>query len=87
MQGTGKHCPLPSDRHTLWVRTAATIAVSDQPAPEGGAEGRGVDGGPCPNLHVGSANCGLGLAQPSRPFSPPHFVAEGPRDLSTSLSR
>ena len=58
-----------------------------RPTRAGGAEGRGVDGGPCPSLHAGSTDSGLGLAQPSWPVSPPHFTAEGPRDLSPNLSR
>lgn len=29
-----------------------------------------MDGGPCPNLHAGSANCGLGLLNPPGLF--PH---------------
>lgn len=77
----------PSVGHTHPLSQDSCHHRCVRPTRAGEAEGRGVDGGSCPSLHAGRADSGLGLAQPSRPVSPPHFVAEGPPDLSPSLSR
>lgn len=72
MQGTGKHCPLPSDRHSLRVRTAATIAVSTNPRRREELRVAGWMEAPARIFTWARPTVALGLAQRSRPFSPPH---------------
>ena len=77
----------PSVGHTHPLSQDSCHHRCVRPTRAGGAEGRGVDGDPCPSLNAGSADSGLGLAQPSWPNPPGLFPHRTSRRRVRATSR